>query len=490
MENQEKETIHENFERINITNSLFAFQKHLENNNRTIFSAKFGDGKTYFLKEFKHFRREEYAFITLYPVNYQIAENKAIFEYIKRDILIQMITQEMIEPAYEIPDSLKLQFYVMNNSGTLIKNLIDTIPSLGLPEEKMGLFLAACKGLSSIFCMSQAISKYKKAIDDHDDEALIQSFLDKHIKEKGSPYEIDLITHIIIHNISWYKETYNKKVILIIEDLDRLDPAHLFRILNVFSAHIDRVYQLSTTQEESSEGFPENSPNKFGFDNVITVFDNEIAERTFKYFYGEDANYTGYISKFLSSAPFYYSIKKLAQNQFYEFVKKECFYSVSQAPNAIQDLFNEISIRDMFKIKNKYLNRIRKEYYPLGYGANSGKELFISTFGPFTKLVSILLLINKDKEDLKHRLREIRRFPLSTVQCLGVYTFVSHPISSLHLIMADKCKYQYNLTFNKDTNIIIDCSFKEIVSYNSEDFRISTDDIIKAFDIATDYIDQ
>ena len=30
-----------------------------------------------------------------------------------------------------------------------------------------------------------------------------------------------------------------KKPVLIIEDLDRLDPKHLFRILNVVSAHID-----------------------------------------------------------------------------------------------------------------------------------------------------------------------------------------------------------------------------------------------------------
>ena len=41
-------------ELIPIENELIAFKKHLDINERTIFSAKFGDGKTYFLNEFKN----------------------------------------------------------------------------------------------------------------------------------------------------------------------------------------------------------------------------------------------------------------------------------------------------------------------------------------------------------------------------------------------------------------------------------------------------
>lgn len=39
--------------KIDITKELIAFKKHLKNNERVILSAKFGDGKTYFLDEFK-----------------------------------------------------------------------------------------------------------------------------------------------------------------------------------------------------------------------------------------------------------------------------------------------------------------------------------------------------------------------------------------------------------------------------------------------------
>lgn len=88
-------------ELIPIDKELADFKKHLERNERTIFSAKFGDGKTYFLNEFKKKysdEKEKYYFITLYPVNYSVAENQDIFEYIKRDILYQLAKDEKLNP--------------------------------------------------------------------------------------------------------------------------------------------------------------------------------------------------------------------------------------------------------------------------------------------------------------------------------------------------------------------------------------------------------
>lgn len=70
-------------EPIPIDNELKAFKEHLEVNERTVFSAKFGDGKTYFLNEFKEKYGDSYEFITIYPVNYQIADNKEILSILK-----------------------------------------------------------------------------------------------------------------------------------------------------------------------------------------------------------------------------------------------------------------------------------------------------------------------------------------------------------------------------------------------------------------------
>lgn len=94
------------------------------------------------------------------------------------------------------------------------------------------------------------------------------------------------------------------KSVLIIEDLDRIDPAHLFRIMNVLSSQVDNPYY-----SEVPHG------NKFGFDKIILVMDYEIARHLFHHFYGKEANYEGYMNKFLNTLPYSYSIKEEAHRQ-------------------------------------------------------------------------------------------------------------------------------------------------------------------------------
>ena len=56
-------------ETIDVTPLIYKFEEHLRANDRTIFSARFGDGKTFFLKEFMDLFSDKYEFIVLYPVN-------------------------------------------------------------------------------------------------------------------------------------------------------------------------------------------------------------------------------------------------------------------------------------------------------------------------------------------------------------------------------------------------------------------------------------
>lgn len=68
--------------------NIQVFKKVFENESRIIFSAKFGDDKSYFLNEFMKSYDEmdnDYYFITLHPVNYVVEENRDVIEYIKRD---------------------------------------------------------------------------------------------------------------------------------------------------------------------------------------------------------------------------------------------------------------------------------------------------------------------------------------------------------------------------------------------------------------------
>lgn len=61
---------------IDISHELTRFQQHLENNRQTILSAKFGDGKTYFLNEYIKQHEEDTFFVVLHPVNYVVSPNE------------------------------------------------------------------------------------------------------------------------------------------------------------------------------------------------------------------------------------------------------------------------------------------------------------------------------------------------------------------------------------------------------------------------------
>lgn len=73
--------------RLDIKPELEDFNNHIKINKNIILSAPFGDGKSYMLQQFKEKYANHYHFITLYPVNYTIADNGDILEYIKRDII-------------------------------------------------------------------------------------------------------------------------------------------------------------------------------------------------------------------------------------------------------------------------------------------------------------------------------------------------------------------------------------------------------------------
>ena len=107
---------------IPINSAIKSFYSHLLANPRTILSSKFGDGKSYFLENFKNtdFVKEQFVFLTIYPVNYQVASNEDIFNLIKRDILFQLMLNNMISNAVVIPKDIALGFYLQNNKRSLV----------------------------------------------------------------------------------------------------------------------------------------------------------------------------------------------------------------------------------------------------------------------------------------------------------------------------------------------------------------------------------
>jgi hypothetical protein len=255
------------------------FEKHLSLNGnlRLIFSGVFGSGKTWFLNHFfneKH--SDKYFTIRLAPVNYSVANNEDIFELIKFDILFELLKKRI--ESKETSD----------DRDFLLKHIFLLDPEKGIK----GLFEKA--NLTN-HDLNEILNNVNKLLDGDSNPTFNPSspiyfelgqFLIKHTNETvGKIYEQNLLTRILYYLISVQK----KETVLIIDDLDRIDPEHIFRILNVFSAHLD---------------IDSNSVNKFGFKRIILVCDHKNIRNIFSTRYGQSTDFNGYIDKFYSRGIF------------------------------------------------------------------------------------------------------------------------------------------------------------------------------------------
>ena len=291
---------------------------------RVIFSAKFGDGKTTFLKEFKESEvMSDYEFFTIHPINYSVAKNEDVFEYIKRDILLQFANRNLL-------DNFDLDA------------AIDTIYNWHTLYEALSFILQFVPHGESIL---KLIDRAKEVRDIYQRDKETWQVYDESFKsQRGGIYEVDGYTMLIKSGINII-HTSGKKTCLIIEDLDRIDPGHLFRILNVLGSHVDE----------------ENGKNKFGFSNIVAVMDYDVTKHIFHHFYGEAANYDGYMSKFTSKYVYYYSINSLARQFFYNEIRRATGLAIDKIKEfiindtmnnhiTIESSVNVMSLRDIAKV--------------------------------------------------------------------------------------------------------------------------------------------
>ena len=220
------------------------FKDHLDikNNKRILFSGGFGTGKTYFLKKFFNDQeyKKKYKVIHLHPTNYQVSNNENIIDLIKLDIITEILPTKEQNKKERVGQ-------VINN--VFFKSLIS-----------MGKSSTLTSGLSSI------MEEYTKNFN-----TITEESIKKKLDEMGK----------------------KKEKILIVDDLDRMEPKHIFRIMNIFS---------SLVGEDEKNTFA----NRLGFDKVIFVSDDKNLTSIFHHFYGEDTNIVGYMNKFYSRKIFEY----------------------------------------------------------------------------------------------------------------------------------------------------------------------------------------
>lgn len=343
---------------IDISQSLRQFETHLINNPRTIFSARFGDGKTYFLNHYIEEHSDDTVFVTIHPINYSVARNEDVFEYIKRDVLCVLSK----DPNFKEID------------WTKVKDTLCDYDTMLEVADKIGENVP----FSNLLLMPFHL--FKKV----DDKYAIDKFFDRFNEKQGGLFELDEFTVAIKETVAKIQSA-GKKCTLLIEDLDRLDPGHLFRILNVLGAHID----------EDAES------NKFGFDNIILSFDFETTKYLFHHFYGNKADYDGYMSKFLSHTPFYYSITNIARENLRTFLQDNCGVSPEMLQSelfcrttergalmSLNDIIDSLSVRDIAKIMDSLETQVSTT--PIMY-----ESYKINTCCPITSLLAVIARMNE-----------------------------------------------------------------------------------------------
>ena len=276
------------------------FKQYLDANSRCILSAKFGNGKSYFISNFMKDYSEEYLFIPIYPVNYQVMDNKDIFELIKRDILIRLLSSEEINiNEIELNTASLFYYFFTTNPGDKLFNILSVIPDINF----YGVDINITSVIKKLKEVKNKFDTYKERFVSVDKTS--ELYITQFEALKGSIYEFDAISQLICDIIHEYKaKCSSKKVVLIIEDLDRIDPAHIFRILNVFSAHFDRHTPGVVEFETTCGG------NKFCLDKIISVCDIDNIKNIYAHIYGEKTDFIGYISKFSNSKEYIYSLKE------------------------------------------------------------------------------------------------------------------------------------------------------------------------------------
>lgn len=394
---------------INTDNIYNSFNSHfnIENNSRILFTGRFGTGKTTFLDSFFE-HNNDFNVFRLYPVSYSVSPNDDVFELIRYDILFQLWES--------CSDNLLLK---KGKESLLLGDQIKFVKSIKWTPILMNL-LGLLDKTGNIKSVESIITEVKAQYDDFqaqlkegDEEKMFKFFITLYSKS-GNCRERDLITELIIDLLKRLSEKTGKKNILIIDDLDRLDPEHIFRLFNIFSVNFGKEQTL----------------NKFNFDKIIFVCDIDNIRKIYYHFYGKNVDFEGYIDKFYSISPFRFNMNQI-----------------------------------LISYTSEVINRLKLYYYLSRYGDNAIHRVLFAIFK---------ILMYENKINLRTILKSSSINIDSNVVVFlpnGDYNVISNsPIllileglkslfessDEMHNVFASLRHYnQFNFTSNKDINISI-----------------------------------
>ncbi len=270
-----------------------SFQDFLKDDNKRIFfSAGYGLGKTYFLQDFfKINNKVKYDTYHLFPVRYHISGNEDIIKLLKYDIFVEAckkyedtsknnksIAKKIFDAIIKIIKDGKLSMALLSS----VENMVSVA---GVVFPAMSLLGRSIDAMKSVYAFWEELKTELKNVEQHS------------AGEVAKKYNVDNITasdefSVLVQNMV-NELKGDKRSVLILDDLDRIDPEHIFRILNIFSAH-DMA----------------NTDNEFEFDHVIIVGDMDNIREMFHHRYGRKVEFQGYFDKFYSTTPYIFDNNK------------------------------------------------------------------------------------------------------------------------------------------------------------------------------------
>lgn len=450
--------------KLNISKPSADFTQHLsiEGNDRIIFSGPFGSGKTTFLNEFfaVEENKEKYEVFHLFPVNYSVAQNGDIFELIKFDLLFELLGKGLDFEKDDFPKLMTLQMFLMSSQSEVAKTFYELIKPLFEAVSKIGKDVTTI--FDSISTLYEKWKVYHIGIQ-KDEQADVISFLKSFTERKGGIHEEDIFTQIIQHLLQQLKDR-GKKVVLIIDDLDRIDPEHIFRLLNIFAAHFDHP----TYKDER---------NKFGFDHVMLVCDLSNIRNIFFHKYGQKVDFTGYIDKFYSKKVFDFDNIRIVSDTVGE-VLKYINYCPIATTSVLRDvefmvfLFQELiankilSLRDLKRIWRMNYSFENKEIQCFDskrpYSAQFNELILIdflkSLFGEIENVKNAINRLAQINPNTIHQRFEVREFlqlclNVSTLKLNDVHLFKNIQVYQAELYNEVIIEYKVILSLERKWNL-------------------------------------
>lgn len=371
------------------------FDRHisLKDNSRILFSGPFGIGKSTFINNY-FAENKKYTPVILRPVNYTVASNEDIYKLIKYDILYKLIdaTHVEVEGVEAFTNLETITHFLQTAELKLFLPFIKIIPEIG------GTVAEILPGLERFYT---SYKTFKSGVTENFAQKAILQFISE-LENEHYLLENDFISDIIKSTISNINSNEKEGgAILIIDDLDRIDPEHIFRLFNIFSTHFNSVNE---------------SDNKFGFHRIIFICDIVNIRSIFKTKYGFETDFNGYIDKFYTSQIFKYNNKYAIA----EFIRKSVpFYQYSSMvkPKDINFLIEiltamlELGVTNLRNLKKARYKMPKEEEFHNDEEIFNRKALESTDFGRFyfTKVVMILKYIVGDMNTLCEHIDNCRK---------------------------------------------------------------------------------